>query len=70
LFYLNIYLLFYLILHSKSHFDSNKSKKRSNRKKNISYKPQVTVYTLTIIIALINYNWVHIIIFGYEVTIF
>ena len=37
MFYLNIYLLFYLILQSKSHFDSNKSKKRSNRKKNISY---------------------------------
>jgi len=33
LFYLNIYILFYLILYSKSHFDSNKSKKRSNRKK-------------------------------------
>jgi len=33
LFYLNIYLLFYLILYSKSHFDSNKSKKRSHRKK-------------------------------------
>ena len=37
LFYLNIYLLFYLILYSKSHFDSNKSKKRSNRKKRTSY---------------------------------
>ncbi len=28
-----IYILFYLILYSKSHFDSNKCKKRSNRKK-------------------------------------
>ena len=37
LFYLNIYILFYLILYSKSHFDSNKSKKRSNRKKNMPY---------------------------------
>jgi len=27
-----------LILYSKSHFDSNKSKKRSNRKKNTPYK--------------------------------
>ena len=37
LFYLNIYILFYLILYSKSHFDSNKSKKRSNRKKTTPY---------------------------------
>jgi hypothetical protein len=37
LFYLNIYILFYLILYSKSHFDSNKCKKRSNRKKRTSY---------------------------------
>jgi hypothetical protein len=37
LFYLYIYILFYLILYSKSHFDSNKSKKRSNRKKNTPY---------------------------------
>ena len=37
LFYLNIYILFYLILYSKSHFVSNKSKKRSNRKKNMPY---------------------------------
>jgi len=35
LFYHNIYILFYLILYSKSHFDSNKSKKRSIRKKNM-----------------------------------
>ncbi len=33
LFYLNIYILFYFILYSKIHFDSNKCKKRSNRKK-------------------------------------
>ena len=46
LFYLNIYILFYLILYSKSHFDSNKCKKRSNRKiitphvfsRNVTYK--------------------------------
>jgi len=37
LFYLNIYILFYLILYSKSHFDSNKFKKRSNRKKIAPY---------------------------------
>jgi hypothetical protein len=37
LFYLNIYILFYLILYSKSHFYSNKSKKRSNRKKTTPY---------------------------------
>jgi hypothetical protein len=38
LFYHNIYILFYLILYSKSHFDSNKCKKRSNRKKNTPYR--------------------------------
>jgi len=38
LFYLNIYVLFYLILYSKSHFDLNKSKKRSNRKKITPYQ--------------------------------
>ena len=38
LFYLNMYLLFYLILYSKSHFDSNKFKKRSNRKKITPYR--------------------------------
>jgi len=37
LFYLNIYIQFYLILYSKSRFDSNKSKKRSYRKKNTPY---------------------------------
>jgi hypothetical protein len=37
LFHLNIYILFYLILYSKSHFDSNKCKKRSNRKKSTPY---------------------------------
>jgi len=37
LFYLNIYILFYLILYSKRYFDSNKSKKRSNRKKITPY---------------------------------
>ncbi len=43
LFHLNIYILFYLILYSKSHFDSNKSKKRSNRKK---ITPYVYIFTL------------------------
>ncbi len=43
-FYLNIYILFYLILYSKSHFDSNKSKKRSNRKKNMPYIFFVTLH--------------------------
>ena len=38
LFYQNIYILFYLILYSKSRFDSNKCKKRSNRKKNMPYQ--------------------------------
>ncbi len=33
LFYLNIYILFYLILYSKSHFDSKKSKKGLIEKK-------------------------------------
>jgi hypothetical protein len=37
LFYHNIYILFYLFLYSNSHFDSNKSKKSSNRKKNTPY---------------------------------
>jgi hypothetical protein len=41
LFYLNIYILFYLILYSKSLFDSNKSKKRSNRKKNLPNANQI-----------------------------
>ncbi len=37
LFYHNLYILFNLILYSKSHFDSNKCKKRSNRKKHAIY---------------------------------
>jgi len=36
-FYLNIYILFYLILYSKSHFDSNKPKKKSNRNKSTPF---------------------------------
>ena len=36
LFYQNTYILFHLILYSWSHFDSNKSKKGSNRKKKLA----------------------------------
>ena len=45
LFYLNIFILFYLILYSKSHFYSNKSKKRSNRKKITSYDEIINIYS-------------------------
>jgi len=38
LFYQNMYLLFHHIFYSQSHFDSKKSKKRSNRKKNTPYR--------------------------------
>ncbi len=37
LIYQNIYILFHHILYSYSHFDSNKCKKRSNRKKSTPY---------------------------------
>jgi len=43
-----IYILFHLIINSKSHFDSNKSKKWSIRKKNLSYIKKLS-WNLTII---------------------
>jgi hypothetical protein len=44
LFYLNIYILHYLVSYSKRHFDSNKSKKRSNRKKNTPLLSSIIIY--------------------------
>jgi len=55
LFYQNIYSLFHLVLYSQSHFDSNKPKKRSNRKKTyfVYYFAHHISYTIKIINGLV-----------------